>query len=85
MSMPLYTSLAVAEQRGLVPAHRIARVLGKDRRQVHMWIVRRRNSKFPMPEATYRSGTRILDLYRLTGVVIWFRNYAPMRGGRVRS
>lgn len=82
MSTPLYTSLTVAEQHGLVPAFKIARILKKDRRQIHMWIVRRRNSKFPMPEATYRSGTKILDLYRLGKVLIWFKNYTPGRGGR---
>jgi hypothetical protein len=85
MSMPLYTSLAIAEQHGLVPAHKIARVLGKDRRQVHMWIVRRRNSKFPMPEATYRSGTRILDLYRLRRVLDWKPTYTASKGGRRKS
>lgn len=79
MTLPVYSSLGVAESRGLFPPHGIAKLLKKDRRQVYMWVVRRRNSQFPMPAATYKNGTKVVNLYRLTDVAVWFDGYTPRK------
>ena len=79
--LPIYDSLAVAEKRGLVNLTALASCLDRKRGTVHMWAKRRRTTKFPMPVATYRAGSRILFLWDLLEVIEWHTAYVPSTGG----
>lgn len=81
MTVPVFVSLKNAEDLGLMNLTGISQVLDRDRRTVHMWIKRRRTSRFPMPKATYRQGSKALNLFDVEEVKAWHSTYVPNKGG----
>lgn len=81
MNLPIYDSLKLAEDAGYVSLTGIAEVLGRKRGTVHMWVKRRRTTKFPDQVAIYRIGKLKWPLYDLKAVEDWHRTYVPSKGG----
>lgn len=79
--LPIYESLAIAERDGLASLTTVAHELERKLGTVHMWTKRRRTTRFPMPKAVYRSGSKFLHLYNLQEVKAWHKEYVPNSGG----
>lgn len=79
--LPIYDSLAVAEQNGLGNLTAVARILERNLGTVHMWTKRRRTTHFPMHTAVYRAGTKVFNLYDIEQVKQWHKDYVPHTGG----
>ena len=60
----------------------VGRLLGVDRRQVHMWAKRRQHNGFPEPVKTLQRGRSEVPLYDPAQVKNWRRRYVPSNGGR---
>lgn len=84
-NLPMYQSLALAERDGYAGLTAIAEELAQKRGTVHMWIKRRKTTRFPEQAASYHIGKRIWPLYELEAVKEWHRTYVPRRGGAPRG
>jgi hypothetical protein len=69
--LALYKTLGAAKKNGLIPAHEVAKIFGVNRRNVHMWAVRRRTTGFPEPKAVYRYGCKTPALFLETDIRSW--------------
>ena len=81
MTVHLYTSPELAKAQNLYQLTDIAKMLGRKKGTVHMWMKRRHTSHFPMPKGLLRYGTKWIDLFDQTEVVEWYATYVPSTGG----
>lgn len=80
-TLPQYTSVTVAAEHNLIQLTNIAKLLGRGKGTVHMWMKRRRTSHFPMPRGLLRYGGKWIELYNMAEVVGWYADYVPSPGG----